>query len=611
MSFNIVPVAEADVLTLVKSIDKVIINPIIIFLFAVAMVYFLYGVAQYLLASDNEEVRSKSKSHMMWGVIGLFIMVAVFGIMRILLNTFGETKIQVNSNGDFNVTGTTLNDTPVANNPGTGGDLFKPGSVDVSTNTDSPALGSNQYITSPFPMYEAHATTCWSNISYSKAGTEFNALELVKANAKTRYLSASGMTSLQADKLGYPKAFETKVLYDKTGKIYYAWLDSRAPIGTGTMTDCNLKVLAPAPTLPASIVFSQSDVSSATDTANLPQDVYTSSPFPTFEAKPAVCWNNGNSPFLAKGSTEFNALELVKANARKKYLSDNNISVTDSTKANYPVIFESKVLYDKKAKIYYAWLDSRAPIGTGKMTDCNLKVVTPARAVPDSIVFSQVDATGGVLNLSGSTTDNNIADYTKSPFKQKYIPNNLCWREQIYNKANTEFEASSQVKFNARLDYLSASHLTESTAPQNLPTVYGSFTAYDKVNKVYYVWLDVRAPIGAGSKASDCNLAPDGAPITLQEPTARSAKPNPLSAKAQTSKDSNDSYYRVIDSGADNNYFVARNIAINNALIQIAKLKGLDSITDITSKTIVEEKYYPQDPYTLNFDYWVAIESPK
>jgi hypothetical protein len=133
MSFHIIPVAEADVITLVKSIDRVIINPIIFFLFAVAMVYFLYGVAQYFMSSDNEEVRSKSKTHMIWGVIGLFIMVGVFGIMRILLNTVGENRIQVNSNGDFNVSGVNqednnnapvLPDKPVLENQNSGKDLF-------------------------------------------------------------------------------------------------------------------------------------------------------------------------------------------------------------------------------------------------------------------------------------------------------------------------------------------------------------------------------------------------------------------------------------------------------------------------------------------------------
>ncbi|HUC88520.1 MAG TPA: hypothetical protein VMR49_00625 [Candidatus Paceibacterota bacterium] len=103
MNFQIIPVAEASVVTLMKSIDKVVINPIIYFLFALSMVYFLYGLAQYLLSPDNEEIRKSSKSHMLWGIVGLFIMVAVFGIMNLILGTFGENKIKIDSSGNYTV----------------------------------------------------------------------------------------------------------------------------------------------------------------------------------------------------------------------------------------------------------------------------------------------------------------------------------------------------------------------------------------------------------------------------------------------------------------------------------------------------------------------------
>ncbi len=106
MHLEIFPIAEADVVTLVKSIDRVVINPVIFFLFAVAMVYFLYGLARYFLSPDSTEVRDASKAQMIWGVIGLFIMVAVFGILQVILNTFnimGPTNVKIQSNGDYAV----------------------------------------------------------------------------------------------------------------------------------------------------------------------------------------------------------------------------------------------------------------------------------------------------------------------------------------------------------------------------------------------------------------------------------------------------------------------------------------------------------------------------
>jgi len=103
MTFQIIPTAEASIVTLMQSINKVIINPLIILLFALAVVYFLYGLARYLLSPENEEIRKSSKSHMLWGIIGMFIMVSVFGIMTLILTTLGENKIHLDNTGNYTV----------------------------------------------------------------------------------------------------------------------------------------------------------------------------------------------------------------------------------------------------------------------------------------------------------------------------------------------------------------------------------------------------------------------------------------------------------------------------------------------------------------------------
>lgn len=103
MMFQIIPKAEASIVTLMQSINRVIINPLIIFLFALAVVYFLYGLVKYLLNPDSEEIRKSSKSHMLWGIIGMFIMVSVFGIMSLILTTLGEGRIKLDSTGDYTI----------------------------------------------------------------------------------------------------------------------------------------------------------------------------------------------------------------------------------------------------------------------------------------------------------------------------------------------------------------------------------------------------------------------------------------------------------------------------------------------------------------------------
>ncbi len=103
MNISLVPVAEANVVTLMGSITEVIINPLITLLFAIAVTFFIWGVMKFLLNPDNEEVRSASKKHMLWGIIGLFIMVAVFGIMRFLLKSIGEKNIKIDKDGTYEV----------------------------------------------------------------------------------------------------------------------------------------------------------------------------------------------------------------------------------------------------------------------------------------------------------------------------------------------------------------------------------------------------------------------------------------------------------------------------------------------------------------------------
>ena len=63
---------------------------------AVALVMFLWGVVQYVGKGDNEEARATGARHILWGLVGLFIMFGVFGIIHIILNTFSINDPNVN-----------------------------------------------------------------------------------------------------------------------------------------------------------------------------------------------------------------------------------------------------------------------------------------------------------------------------------------------------------------------------------------------------------------------------------------------------------------------------------------------------------------------------------
>src|SRR3989344_526602 len=66
-----------------------ILKQIIPMLMILATVIFLWGVILYVVAGGDEDKVKKAKSFIILGLIGLFVMVAVWGVVRALVNTFG------------------------------------------------------------------------------------------------------------------------------------------------------------------------------------------------------------------------------------------------------------------------------------------------------------------------------------------------------------------------------------------------------------------------------------------------------------------------------------------------------------------------------------------
>jgi hypothetical protein len=73
---------------LLVKINTYILNPFIGFLFVLATILFLYGVARFYLGGTPQD-RETGHKHMMYGILGMFIMISVFGIMRLIVGTFG------------------------------------------------------------------------------------------------------------------------------------------------------------------------------------------------------------------------------------------------------------------------------------------------------------------------------------------------------------------------------------------------------------------------------------------------------------------------------------------------------------------------------------------
>ena len=71
-----------------------ILDALIPALFGVALIGFLWGVAKTILQADNEDKRKDGRLIMIYGIIGLFVMTAVWGIVLIVGGTFGISFVK-------------------------------------------------------------------------------------------------------------------------------------------------------------------------------------------------------------------------------------------------------------------------------------------------------------------------------------------------------------------------------------------------------------------------------------------------------------------------------------------------------------------------------------
>ncbi len=96
---NIIFPNTADALTLgnlIADVNRVIINPAIIALFSIALFLFMYGVVVFISNRDSgSQDANTGKKHMIWGIIGMAIMLSAFGAVQWIANTLDVKGVDV------------------------------------------------------------------------------------------------------------------------------------------------------------------------------------------------------------------------------------------------------------------------------------------------------------------------------------------------------------------------------------------------------------------------------------------------------------------------------------------------------------------------------------
>ena len=77
-----------DFRSVVVCVKDMVVNPLIALLVGLALVVVLWGVVKYIAKGDQPEERKKGEQLMLYGIIGLFVMLSVWGLVSIFTKTF-------------------------------------------------------------------------------------------------------------------------------------------------------------------------------------------------------------------------------------------------------------------------------------------------------------------------------------------------------------------------------------------------------------------------------------------------------------------------------------------------------------------------------------------
>ncbi len=73
----------------IVTVLKGLANTIVPLFMVVAVAVFLWGIIRYITSAGDEEKQKSSRNYIIYGLIGIFVMVAFWGIITVVANSFG------------------------------------------------------------------------------------------------------------------------------------------------------------------------------------------------------------------------------------------------------------------------------------------------------------------------------------------------------------------------------------------------------------------------------------------------------------------------------------------------------------------------------------------
>jgi len=75
--------------SIIQGLLEILLSVAVPLIVSLAVVYFLFGIVKYLISAGDETRRKESIKVITFGLIALFVMVSVWGLVSLITNTFG------------------------------------------------------------------------------------------------------------------------------------------------------------------------------------------------------------------------------------------------------------------------------------------------------------------------------------------------------------------------------------------------------------------------------------------------------------------------------------------------------------------------------------------
>ncbi len=88
LAFPLMALAQTTIEDIIGTVRGIVDTVIPLFM-VIAVAIFLWGIVKYITAAGDAEKAADARGYIIYGLIGLFVMVAFWGIIKVVSGTFG------------------------------------------------------------------------------------------------------------------------------------------------------------------------------------------------------------------------------------------------------------------------------------------------------------------------------------------------------------------------------------------------------------------------------------------------------------------------------------------------------------------------------------------